>query len=540
MYEDEILYYKSRAMAGQSLMPPYFGSAAPALPSNLVDQLERYRLTIPHSPMSVQHPLQHPFTAADYLKPPHLPPSFSLNAKPDPRIKVRLENENLWNQFDKFGTEMIITKLGRRMFPTVKISISGLEPNTKYFVLMDIIPADDSRYKFQSKEWVVAGKAEPHLPGRLYIHPDSPASGAQWMRHPVSFQKVKLTNNNLDQQGHIVLNSMHKFQPRIHIVAASDILSLHWGVYNSFTFSQTQFLAVTAYQNDRITQLKINNNPFAKGFRENGQLRSKKRAGGTSPPLCEITSSSPDKGPHDEEGMDKRKRLNSVDSSHDIEEMEDRPSSSMSVEKDMADTEEKVDIESPATPAPFLRPPRSSPSPFLPSQRPPVKSEVDDQTSLVSSLVSSATSPRPSTESTDAVSKLLPPPVSNSSTSSSRSGAGAGNVPILPHDSSLSSAPHPPCLSPYSGTVHNPYSPYLYYGTLVPPLYLGRPPQLPLPSLTSPHSASSVLEKTRDLYHYPYLRHPTSHAQSLLSGPPRPIPVHTYSYALPHQVPANL
>lgn len=30
-------------------------------------------------------------------------------------------------------------------------------------------------------------------------------------------------------------------------------------------------------QNDRMTQLKIDNNPFAKGFRENGQLRVKKR-----------------------------------------------------------------------------------------------------------------------------------------------------------------------------------------------------------------------------------------------------------------------
>ena len=52
-----------------------------------------------------------------------VPPSFPhydfkaqlapVNSKPDPRIKVRLENEVLWNQFDKFGTEMIITKLGR-------------------------------------------------------------------------------------------------------------------------------------------------------------------------------------------------------------------------------------------------------------------------------------------------------------------------------------------------------------------------------------------------------------------------------------------
>ena len=30
----------------------------------------------------------------------------------------------------------------------------------------------------------------------------------------------------------------------------------------------TEFVAVTAYQNSRLTQLKIDNNPFAKGFRE--------------------------------------------------------------------------------------------------------------------------------------------------------------------------------------------------------------------------------------------------------------------------------
>ena len=33
--------------------------------------------------------------------------------KPDPRIKVNLENQELWRQFHKIGTEMIITKMGR-------------------------------------------------------------------------------------------------------------------------------------------------------------------------------------------------------------------------------------------------------------------------------------------------------------------------------------------------------------------------------------------------------------------------------------------
>ena len=38
-----------------------------------------------------------------------------------------------------------------------------------------------------------------------------------------------------------------------------------------------EFIAVTAYQNDRITRLKIDHNPFAKGFRDNGHARKDKK-----------------------------------------------------------------------------------------------------------------------------------------------------------------------------------------------------------------------------------------------------------------------
>ena len=99
----------------------------------------------------------------------------------------------------------ILSFFCRRMFPTLKSSVSGLDPKQKYFILLDLILADDCRYKFTGKEWNVAGKAEPQLPSKLFIHPDSPATGAQWMKHEISFQKVKLTNNNLDQNGHVSL-----------------------------------------------------------------------------------------------------------------------------------------------------------------------------------------------------------------------------------------------------------------------------------------------------------------------------------------------
>ena len=71
---------------------------------------------------------------------------------------------------------------------------------------------------------------------------------------------------------------MHKYVARVHVVAADDLHSLQFSsAYNVFSFPETTFLGVTAYQNDKITQLKIDHNPFAKGFRENGQLRGKRK-----------------------------------------------------------------------------------------------------------------------------------------------------------------------------------------------------------------------------------------------------------------------
>lgn len=59
------------------------------------------------------------------------------------------------------------------------------------------------RYAFHSSAWLVAGKADPATPGRVHFHPDSPAKGAQWMRQIVSFDKLKLTNNLMDDNGHV-------------------------------------------------------------------------------------------------------------------------------------------------------------------------------------------------------------------------------------------------------------------------------------------------------------------------------------------------
>jgi hypothetical protein len=54
-----------------------------------------------------------------------------------------------------------------------------------------------------SSSWIVSGKADPHGPSRFHVHPDSPQTGSAWMKNLISFDKLKLTNNLLDENGHV-------------------------------------------------------------------------------------------------------------------------------------------------------------------------------------------------------------------------------------------------------------------------------------------------------------------------------------------------
>ncbi|KAL0974391.1 hypothetical protein UPYG_G00219840 [Umbra pygmaea] len=197
-------------------------------------------------------------------------------------VQVELQGSDLWTRFHEIGTEMIITKAGRRMFPSVRVKVSHMDPCQQYYIALDIMPVDCKRYRYvyHSSQWMVAGNTDHScIAPRLYIHPDSPCAGETWMRQVISFDRVKLTNNEMDDKGHIILQSMHKYKPRVHVIThnpqfnQSQIPSLPAEGVVSFSFPETEFTTVTAYQNQQITKLKIDRNPFAKGFRDPGRNR---------------------------------------------------------------------------------------------------------------------------------------------------------------------------------------------------------------------------------------------------------------------------
>lgn len=147
------------------------------------------------------------------------------------------------------------------MFPVVKVTANGLDPKAMYTVLLEFVQIDPHRWKYVNGEWVPGGKAEVPPSNPIYIHPESPNFGAHWMKESISFAKVKLTNKS-NGNGQIMLNSLHKYEPRVHLVK----VGAEPRRVMTFPFPETQFIAVTAYQNEEVTSLKIKYNPFAKAF----------------------------------------------------------------------------------------------------------------------------------------------------------------------------------------------------------------------------------------------------------------------------------
>lgn len=164
---------------------------------------------------------------------------------------VELENKELWQEFHQYTNEMIITKAGRcmgsinhlgfflkfsplyklklhtkllkillwlmmlfctlclycrRMFPLIQLSLSKLEPQAIYHLLLVLRVTDTRRWRFLNGEWtgsdpIVRGVASETTPtcSCIYVHPHSASTGEEWMKlNPVSFSKLKLSNKDTD------------------------------------------------------------------------------------------------------------------------------------------------------------------------------------------------------------------------------------------------------------------------------------------------------------------------------------------------------
>lgn len=50
---------------------------------------------------------------------------------------------------EMFFSNWLFLKIFRRMFPAMRVKISGLDPRQQYYIAMDIVPVDNKRYRWE-------------------------------------------------------------------------------------------------------------------------------------------------------------------------------------------------------------------------------------------------------------------------------------------------------------------------------------------------------------------------------------------------------
>lgn len=244
----------------------------------------------------------------------------------DGEVVLKLTEEALWTQFHAMRNEMIITKNGRCMFPLLRYSFachtqnnhSVMKDRRMWAFAVGLVRLDRMKWKRKGASAWQASVRDRSMPSeevplndpdwkrsllsldhgsdypnggrqrrrmQLYEPEESPSYQGILEKTGISFAKLKLTN----QQGHhdgissqessvFALDSFCRYQPIVFVaeslggksfVEMLDTQSDENDFIRHLSMHRqqvTQFIAVTHYQNDQVTNLKKAFNPHAKGF----------------------------------------------------------------------------------------------------------------------------------------------------------------------------------------------------------------------------------------------------------------------------------
>jgi hypothetical protein len=182
------------------------------------------------------------------------------------KCTFKLVDSDLWKQFYSHQNEMIITKTGRCLFPLLKVEVKAanfdddqqvdLHEGELYRVELEMVRADEHKWKYRHQKWTPSQPSTycEFSPNTILFY-DQITLG-QLLQQGLSFERLKLSNREGGRYN-LALHSFYKYQPVIKLIGR---IRFH------LSFPETQFVAVTHYQNDQITLLKKSFNPHAKGF----------------------------------------------------------------------------------------------------------------------------------------------------------------------------------------------------------------------------------------------------------------------------------
>ena len=80
-------------------------------------------------------------------------------------IIITLLEAQMWQQFDSFTNEMQVLSPGKHMIPIIELSLSGLEPNAVYKIMLEFRLVDRCKYRYVKENEEMKWK-----PGQLMFY----------------------------------------------------------------------------------------------------------------------------------------------------------------------------------------------------------------------------------------------------------------------------------------------------------------------------------------------------------------------------------
>ncbi|XP_028407665.1 uncharacterized protein LOC114530264 [Dendronephthya gigantea] len=180
-------------------------------------------------------------------------------------VKVELSREELWKLFHEEGNEMIVSKQGRPLFPTLDMKVSGFCPDKMYSVAVKFVCVDKYRYYFDTsrESWDQTRQIQTADHSKCFEHSESPASGKVWNKKQLEFGELRLINRSTNVKNMVFAPTMRKHCAQV-VVTMLQCSRCHAKHTRHINIPLTEFIAVSSYYSLKISQLKIAHNPMAK------------------------------------------------------------------------------------------------------------------------------------------------------------------------------------------------------------------------------------------------------------------------------------
>ncbi|ULT99681.1 hypothetical protein L3Y34_000756 [Caenorhabditis briggsae] len=190
------------------------------------------------------------------------------------------EYDALWHKLHPLQHEMIITGVGRRVYPLLEYQFSGMNPEKMYTTSVHFEYVDDKKLRFCKGKYVESVSQEKKEAPRKVQHKSGAKLGSKWMAAPVNFEDVRITNRKTreDEDGsNVHLHAQHRYLPVLTI-------SEEGGSSYEIRLSHTVFITATLYHIDEVCKIKTESNEYAKSNREDRRRSRAVESSVTSPP----------------------------------------------------------------------------------------------------------------------------------------------------------------------------------------------------------------------------------------------------------------